>query len=52
MSGFEKFKEELPGQEKFHFSLMGNKIIDKEYELKVLKVPMFSRFAIDLKLKR
>ena len=37
MSGFEKFKEELPSKEKFYKLLMGKKFIDKEYE-HVLKV--------------
>ena len=32
MSDFEKFKEELPGKEKFCCSLTGQKINDKEYE--------------------
>ena len=37
MSGFEKFKEELPSKEKFYSLLMGKKISNKEYE-HVLKV--------------
>ena len=37
MSGFEKFKEELPSKEKFYSLLMGKKISNKEYE-RVLKV--------------
>ena len=32
MSDFEKFKEELPGKEKFYSSLTDRKITDKEYE--------------------
>ena len=32
MPGFEKFKEELPGKEKFYSSLTDIKISDKEYE--------------------
>ena len=32
MSGFEKFKEELPSKEKFYSSLTDRKISDKEYE--------------------
>ena len=32
MSHFEKFKEELPGKEKFYRSLTDRKISDKEYE--------------------
>ena len=32
MSDFEKFKEELPGKEKFYSSLTDRKISDKEYE--------------------
>ena len=31
-SDFEKFKEELPGKEKFFSSLTGRKITDKEHE--------------------
>ena len=37
MSGFEKFKEELPSKEKFYSLLMHKKISNKEYE-HVLKV--------------
>ena len=37
MSGLAKFKEELPGNEKFHGSLTNKRISDKEYE-NVLKV--------------
>ena len=37
MSGFEKFKEELPCKEKFYSSFKCKKISDKEYE-HVLKV--------------
>ena len=43
MIGFEKFKEGLPGKEKFYSFLRGNKISDKEYE-HVLKVQ--NRFEI------
>ena len=32
MPGFEKFKEELPGKEKFYSSLTDIKISDKEFE--------------------
>ena len=32
MSGFEKFKEELLGKEKFFISLTDKNIIDNEYE--------------------
>ena len=32
MSDFEKFREELPGKEKFYSSLTDRKITDKEYE--------------------
>ena len=32
MNGFEKFKEELRGKEKFCCSLTGKKNSDKEYE--------------------
>ena len=32
LSGFEKFKEQLPSKEKFHSSLAGKKISDKDYE--------------------
>ena len=32
MSGFEKFKGELPSKEKFYSSLTDRKIRDKEYE--------------------
>ena len=32
MSDFEKFKEELSSEEKFHSSLADKKISDKEYE--------------------
>ena len=31
MAGFEKFKEKLPSKEKFHSSLTGKTISDKEY---------------------
>ena len=37
MSNFEKFKEELPGKERFYNSLTNRKVSDKEYE-SVLKV--------------
>ena len=37
ISDFGKFKEQLPGKEKFYSALTGKKIIDKEYE-HVLKV--------------
>ena len=37
MSGFEMFKERLPGKEQFHSSLTGKKISDKKYE-HVLKI--------------
>ena len=37
MSGFEKFKEELPSKEKFYSLLMGKKISNKEHG-HVLKV--------------
>ena len=42
MRGFEKFKEELPSKEKFHSSLTGKKISDKEYRHGL-------KFGIDLK---
>ena len=32
MTDFEKFKEKLPGKEKFYSSITGKKINDKEYE--------------------
>ena len=32
MTGFEKFKEKLPSKEKFHSSLTGKTISDKEYD--------------------
>ena len=32
MTGFEKFKEKLPREEKFYSSLTGKKFIDKEYD--------------------
>ena len=37
MSNFEKFREELPYEEKFYSLLTGKKISDKDYE-HVLKV--------------
>ena len=37
MNDFEKFKEQLPSKEKFHSSLTGKKISDKEFE-HILKV--------------
>ena len=37
MSGFEKFKEELPSKEKFYSLLMAKTFINKEYD-HVLKV--------------
>ena len=32
MNDFEKFKKELPTEEKFYSSLTGRRITDKEYE--------------------
>ena len=32
MTGFEKFKENWPREEKFYSSLTGKKFIDKEYD--------------------
>ena len=44
MSDFEKFKEQLPSEEKFYSSLAGKKISDKDYE-HVLKV--WNKFEIN-----
>ena len=44
MSDFEKFKEQLPSEEKFYGSLAGKKISDKDYE-HVLKV--WNKFEIN-----
>ena len=46
MSNFEKFKEELPSQEKFSSPLIGKKVSDKEY------VFVFLRLGIILKWKQ
>ena len=42
MSDFQKFREELPGKERFYSSLTDRKISDKEYN-------MFLMFSINLK---
>ena len=43
MSNFEKFKEQLPSQEKLYSSLTGKKISEKEYE-HVLEI--WNKFAM------